>query len=203
MKSKANTIVIAFILLALVLSICGCPEVQEPPKVPGSSKVPIDPIEPSPTFLKGRELGRKHRTEQLRTYRLLIALVKGYPTSSPTHEADRSEFLRGFGEAYADANVDTAERAKRVEDLLRKSLPLEDSIYRRLLEQGGMHEKGQMSNAQIANIIQRYIDSPEREIACKAGYIEGYVQAHSSLDKEDLYVDALWMYIAVRPSMNL
>lgn len=201
MKSKANTIVIAFILSALVLSICGCPG-------PGQTAGPgleqtTNGESKAVAFLKGRELGRKHRNEQLRTYRLLIALVKSYPTSSPTHEADRSEFLRGFGEAYADANVDTAERAKRVEDLLRKSLPLEDSIYRRLLEQGGMHEKGQMSNTQIANIIQRYIDSPEREIACKAGYIEGYVQAHSSFDKEDLYVDALWMYIAVRPSMNL
>ena len=118
MKSKANTIVIAFILLPLALSICGCQEPKE------SSQAGIKPPAPSPLsppFLKGLELGRGHRIEQLRTYRLLIALVKSYPTSSPTCELDRNEFLRGFGAAYADATA----RANRVKDLLKKSLLLE------------------------------------------------------------------------------
>ena len=67
MKSKANTIVIAFILSALVLSICGCPG-------PGQTAGPgleqtTNGESKAVAFLKGRELGRKHRNEQLRTYR--------------------------------------------------------------------------------------------------------------------------------------
>lgn len=201
MKSKASSTVIAFILSALTLSVCGCRGPEETTS-PGPVQTTSGESKPE-AFLNGLELGRKHRSEQLRTYRLLIALVTRYPTSSPTCEVDRNEFLRGFGDAYAGADAEATTRAKRVEDLLRKSLPLEDSVYRRLLEQGRMHERGELSNEQIASTIKGYIDLPEREIACKAGYIEGYVQAHSSPDKEDLYVDALWMYLAVRPPMRL
>lgn len=290
MKSKANTIVIAFILLPLALSICGCDTVLCMPKgirvkqtgpeldftVPVTAKKASEPctdglvidrrilpgqvpflwripgddawtergnnkyadknvhekleckinvsalnalgaivkgrrgeaegpytveIELPEPFLKGLELGRRHRSKQLKTYRLLIALIKSYPRSSMTHEDDRDEFLRGFGHAYSGASADAGARAKRVEGLLKKSLPLEDSIYRKLLEQGGMHEKGALSNVQIANVIKGHIGSQEQELACKAGYIEGYIQAHSNPDKEGLYVDALWMYLAVRPPM--
>ena len=155
-------------------------------------------IDPTPSFLRGRELGRKHQSDQLRTYRLLVELMRSYPSSSQTCESDREEFLRGFTTAYNEVNIrDT--RGQRVADLLKKSLLFEDSIYRKLLEQGSMHEKGQLSNAEIAGVIRDYLNSPERELACKAGYIEGYVQAHPNPDKEVLYVDALWMYLAVRP----
>jgi hypothetical protein len=111
-------------------------------------------------------------------------------------ESDTNEFLRGLTAAYTEANADEA-YGKKVEYLLRQSL-LESSIYAEAREQGEGHIKGRVTNAEIASMIRRYLKPMERELACKAGYIEGYIRAHPRPDKESLYMDAEWMYLSLR-----
>lgn len=150
-------------------------------------------------YLYGRELGLKHEKRQLRTYRLLIALFKEYPITSKSCEHDRDEFLKGFRAAYDEMNADVG-LAREIEDLLRKTLSLEDSIYRDMMQRGGLYEKNKISHSEIAKLIHRNSRTPEYELACKAGFIEGYVRAHSNPDKKSLYQDALWVYITFKAS---
>jgi len=151
---------------------------------------------PRESYFQGREFADRHSSGELRTYRLVIVLVENYPASPETGELDRSEFFRGFGEAYADSKGG-ASSGKNVEALLKKTLKV-SGIYDEGREQGVKYIKGEVTNAEIANAIRRHLGSTERELAYKAGYIEGYVRTHSRPDKQSLYGDAEWMYLSLR-----
>jgi len=153
-------------------------------------------IPPRYSFLTGLRLGRKHCIGQIKTYRLLIMLIKEYPRSSETCDLDRREFLRGMTKAYADANHAPSE-AQSVENLLKKALLIAET-FDDAFRQGVRYIEGKATNDEIANTIRRYLRPPERELAYKAGYIEGYVQTHARTEKEGLYKDAEWMYLSLR-----
>ncbi len=193
MKTEIGSAVMTLLVFCSTLLMCGC-----------SANGPVDPndLPPPEAYRQGLELGAKYQSEQLGTYRVLIALIRDYPKSSDSHESDRNEFFRGFRQAYAKANV--AGKSVEIEGILKLSLSHEASIYQQAFAQGGKHATGRgATNAQIAAMIRRYLYAPDRELAYKAGYIEGYVRAHSDPNEEKLYTDALWMYLSLRPPERL
>jgi len=207
MKSEIGSAVMALLLSCSILLMCGCSTNggdNGGSKGTGGGKTEVPPPPPPPTeaYRQGLELGAKHQSEQVGTYRVLIALIRDYPKSSDSHGSDRTDFFKGFRQAYAKANV--ADKSAEVEGILKQSLSHEASIYQQAFAQGGKHVTDRrVTNAQIARMIRRYLYAPERELACKAGYIEGYVRAHSDANEGNLYTDALWMYLSLRPPDRL
>jgi hypothetical protein len=156
----------------------------------GPYEISVEPEKDGP-YAKGYELAVQYRNGKLQSYRLVIAL---HPLSSP----DRDEFLQGFKAAYEEAN--DIKLGEKYVDILKQSL--ERGVYEQAFEQGVKHVNGQVTHAQIQNMIRRSIGiSSGSELGWKSGYIEGFV--HEMLKKkrkpkESLYKVAEAMYNSLR-----
>jgi len=172
---------------------------QEPPRGegPGPYTVTISPV-PTEPYVKGRELGSKHQSGQLRTYRLLIAFFDRYFPPSKTYEYDTVEFLRGFKTGHAEAGGDT-DLAKRVEGVLGQSMSLAHGRYEQALDYGKRYVNNDVSDAEIERFIRVTFNEPGCELGVKAGYIEGMFQTHPGTNKESSYETAELMYFSLVP----
>ena len=158
----------------------------------GPYKMPsVQPTPKVPYFQKGHKRAMEYRNEEIRDYRIVIEL---YHLSGP----NRDEFLRGFNEAYAEAN-DSA-RGKKLVVFLKQSL----KIYEQAFEIGKKHVNKQVTDSFIKTVISRSLGLGGFELGWKAGYIEGCVQEifkKKGGDKEDLYQKAEMIYNSLKSAL--
>jgi len=169
-------------------------EIQSPPS-PLSPPSPISP--PSPPddsyYKKGYERAMEYRNEKIQDYRIVMELHF-------LSDSNRNEFLRGFNEAYAEAN-DSA-RGKKLVVFLKQSL--EGGIYEQAFEIGKKHVNSQITDSFIQTVIRRSLGLGGFELGWKAGYIEGCVQEifkKKGGDKEDLYKKAEVIYNSLKSAL--
>jgi len=113
---------------------------------------------------------------------------------------NRNEFLRGFNEAYAEAN-DSA-RGKKLVVFLKQSL--KGGIYEQAFEIGKKHVNSQITDSFIQTVISRTLGLGGFELGWKAGCIEGLVQEmfkKTDGDKENLYQEAEITYNSLKSAL--
>ncbi|MFB0524510.1 MAG: hypothetical protein ACETVZ_03150 [Phycisphaerae bacterium] len=162
-----------------------------PYKIPSLPSVPSAPDDSY--YQKGHKRAQEYRNGQVRDYRIVIELRL-------LSDSNRNEFLRGFNEAYAEAN-DSA-RGKKLVVFLKQSL--EGGIYEQAFEIGKKHINSQITDSFIQTVISRSLGLGGFELGWKAGYIEGCVQEifkKKGGDKEDLYQKAEMIYNSLKSAL--
>ncbi len=163
-------------------------EIPSPPS-------PLSP--PSPpdgsNYQKGYKRAMEYRNEQIQDYRIVIELHF-------LSDSNRNEFLRGFNEAYAEAN--DGARGKKLVVFLKQSV--KGGIYEQAFEIGKKHVNSQITDSFIQSMISRSVGLGGFELGWKAGYIEGCVQEmfkKKGGDKEDLYQKAEMIYNSLKSAL--
>ncbi|MFQ6036527.1 MAG: hypothetical protein ACE5NM_11880 [Sedimentisphaerales bacterium] len=156
----------------------------------GPYKIPSVPSVPSAPdvsyYQRGYKRAMEYRNEQIQDYRIVIELRL-------LSEVNRNEFLRGFDEAYAEAN-DSA-RGKKLVFFLKQSV--RGGVYEQAFEIGKKHVNSQITDSFIQTMIRRSLGLGGFELGWKAGYIEGCVQEifkKKGGNKKDLYQKAEIIY---------
>lgn len=157
----------------------------------GPYKMP-PPLDHS-NYQKGYKRAMEYRNEEVQDYRIVIEL---YHLSGP----NRDEFLRGFNEAYAEANDSV--RGKKLVVFLKQSV--KGGVYEQAFEQSRKHVNSQVIDSDIKTMIGRSLGLGGFELGWKAGYIEGCVQEmfkKKGGDKEDLYQEAETIYNSLKSAL--
>lgn len=187
--------VVALVLIVLPLGLCGgCDEGEEIVMTPEGTF--------TPSYLKGRDVGRQYAEEDLPDYAVVWSLYE-------IRTNLRDDFLEGFAEGLTKAGaVEAAERYPKV---------LQDSMsgnqFETAVELGKKHAAGAVTNEQIQGTIHSSLGvSKGVALGWKAGYIKGFAAqrvaataAGASVNEariEALHAEAGAMYHALRAAIG-
>jgi len=186
--------VIATCLIVLPLWLCGCDEDQEIVMTPEGTF--------TPSYLKGRDVGRQFGGKSLTDYAVVWSLQE-------VRTNLRDDFLDGFVEGLAQ--VGAADSAAAWREVLRDAVT--GNQFETASDLGAKHAGGAVTNEQVQGTIHSSLGvSRGVALGWKAGYIKGFAAqriadtaATETIDEvriKELHAEAAATYHALRAAIG-